>query len=160
MTTGLLIVLMVASFYFLIIRPNRKRQAEQTKLTNSMQPGTQVMLNSGIYAKVIEVGQKQIYVELAPDVEVLVLKQAVMQVVTPESQFAIDEQFADDDDPAEDEDEAETQTTEADEKDLKVEEEWPSLAERLSDNGTVAQDPAEKADPDPRDADPREGQKG
>lgn len=89
-TTGLLIALMVASFYFLIIRPNRKRQAEQAKLTESMQPGSRVMLNSGIYGTVMAVGDKQVSVELAPGVQVLVLKQAVLQVITPDSQFAED----------------------------------------------------------------------
>lgn len=90
LTTGLLIALMVASFYFLIIRPNRKRQADQERLADSMQPGTRVLLNSGIYGTVADVGQKQVSVELAPGVQILVLKQAILQVITPESQFAED----------------------------------------------------------------------
>ncbi len=90
LTTGLLIALMVASFYFLIIRPNRRRQAEQAKLTESLQPGARVMLSSGIYGTVVSVGDKQATVEIAPDIEVLVLKQAVLQVITPGSQFAED----------------------------------------------------------------------
>ncbi|WP_425308897.1 preprotein translocase subunit YajC [Ammonicoccus fulvus] len=90
LTTGLLIALMVASFYFLIIRPNRRRQAEQTKLTESLQPGVRVMLSSGIYGTVVSVGEKQATVQIAPGIEVLVLKQAVLQVITPGSQFAED----------------------------------------------------------------------
>lgn len=90
LTTGLLVALMVASFYFLIIRPNRKRQAEQAKLTQSMQPGVRVMLSSGIYGTVTRVGERQAHVEVAPGVEVAVLKQAVLQVITPGSQFAED----------------------------------------------------------------------
>ncbi|WP_432557804.1 preprotein translocase subunit YajC [Granulicoccus sp. GXG6511] len=95
MTTGLLIALMVASFYFLIIRPNRKRQAEQAKLADSMTPGTRVMLNSGIYGTVTEVGERQVKVEVAPGLQMLVLKQAVLQVITLESQFAEDAVFLD-----------------------------------------------------------------
>lgn len=94
MTTGLLIALMVASFYFLIIRPNRKRQAEHAKLTESMRPGVRVMLNAGIYGTVLDVGERQVTVEIAPGVEVLVLKQAILQAVTPESQFAEDRPVA------------------------------------------------------------------
>lgn len=90
LTTGLLIALMVASFYFLIIRPNRRRQAEQAKLTESMQPGARVMLSSGIYGTVTEVGDKQATVEIAPGVEIAVLKQAVLHVIAPGSQFAED----------------------------------------------------------------------
>lgn len=90
MTTGLLIALMVASFYFLIIRPSRRRQAEQAKLADSMHPGVRVMLSSGIYGTVTRVGERQAVVEVAPGVELTVLKQAVLQVVTEDSQFAED----------------------------------------------------------------------
>lgn len=88
MTTGLLILLMVASFYLLIIRPSRKRQADQTRLAATMQPGVRVMLSSGIYGTVAEVGDRQALVEIAPGVTIRVLKQAVLQVVTADSQFA------------------------------------------------------------------------
>lgn len=88
--TGLLIALMVASFYFLIIRPNRRRQAEQAKLSESLQPGVRVMLSSGIYGTVVSVGERQATIEIASGIEVLVLKQAVLQAVTPGSQFAED----------------------------------------------------------------------
>lgn len=90
MTTGLLILLMVASFYFLIIRPSRKRQAEQAQLAATMQPGVRVMLSSGIYGTVVEVGERQAVIEVAPGMNLKVLKQAVMQIVTPDSQFAED----------------------------------------------------------------------
>lgn len=90
MTTGLLILLMVASFYFLIIRPSRKRQTEQAQLAQSLKPGVRVMLSSGIFGTVLEVGERQTLVEIAPGVSIRVLKQAILQAVTPDSQFAED----------------------------------------------------------------------
>lgn len=90
MTTGLLILLMVASFYLLIIRPSRRRQADQARLAATMQPGVRVMLSSGIYGTVTEVGERQALVEIAPGIRIRVLKQAVLQVVTADSQFAED----------------------------------------------------------------------
>ncbi|NNG19070.1 preprotein translocase subunit YajC [Naumannella sp. ID2617S] len=90
LTTGLLVVLMVAAFYFLIIRPQRRRQADQQKMQKAMEPGARVMLSSGIYATVVSVGEKQAVVELSPGVEVTVLKQVVMSVVTPDSPYAED----------------------------------------------------------------------
>lgn len=89
-TTGILVVAMVAVFYFLIIRPQRRRQQEQQKIQTSMQPGARVMLSSGIYGTVVSVGEKQAVVELAPGTEVTVLKQVIMQVVTPDSAYAED----------------------------------------------------------------------
>jgi hypothetical protein len=48
------------------------------------------MLSSGIYGNVVNVGERQVVVSVAPDVELTVLKQAVLQAVTPGSQFAED----------------------------------------------------------------------
>lgn len=90
LTTVILVIAMVAVFYFLMIRPQRRRQQEQQKMQNQMQPGTRVMLSSGIYATVVSVGDKQAVVQLAPGVEVTVLKQVIMQVVTPDSPYADD----------------------------------------------------------------------
>lgn len=90
LSTGLLIVLMVAAFYLLIIRPNKRRKAEQDKLHDALKPGARVMLSSGIYANVESVGERQVVVSVAPGVELTVLKQAVLQAVTPGSQFAED----------------------------------------------------------------------
>ena len=88
LTTGILVVAMVAVFYFLMIRPQRRRQQEQQKMQKQMQAGTRVMLSSGLYATVVSVGDKQAVVELAPGVQVTVLKQVIMQVVTPDSPYA------------------------------------------------------------------------
>lgn len=90
LTTGLLVVLMVAAFYFLIIRPQRRRQADQQKMQKAMEPGVRVMLSSGIYGTVVRVGDKQAVVEVAPGVEVTVLKQVIMSVVDADSPYAED----------------------------------------------------------------------
>ncbi|OYN96108.1 preprotein translocase subunit YajC [Enemella evansiae] len=86
-----LVILLVAGgamVYFLTIRPQRRRQQEQQKMMSQMQPGTRVMLSSGIYASVVSVGEKQAVLELAPGVQVTVLKQVIMQVITPDSPYA------------------------------------------------------------------------
>ena len=139
LTTGLLIALMVASFYFLIIRPNKRRQAEQTKLTESLRPGVRVMLSSGIYGTVVEVGERQATVEIAPGIEIVVLKQAVLQVITPGSQFA------------EDGDSAVESIPEPEEI---ADPESPDLIE----DPVVERDPVQ--DPDPRTSRPRSDEEG
>jgi preprotein translocase subunit YajC len=90
LSTGLLIVLMVASFYLLIIRPNQRRKADQARLQEALKPGARVMLSSGIYGTVVEIGERQAVVEVAPGIHLTVLKQSVLQAVTPGSQFAED----------------------------------------------------------------------
>ena len=46
-STLILIALMVVAFYFLIMRPQRKRQQAVAKTLRELTPGTRVMLGSG-----------------------------------------------------------------------------------------------------------------
>jgi len=68
--------------YFFMIRPNKKRADDQRNLMNTMQPGTRVMLTSGIFGTVQATGDKQVVVELAPGVAITVVKQAIAKVAT------------------------------------------------------------------------------
>lgn len=82
-STLILIALMVVAFYFLIIRPNKKRQQAQLKTMNSLTPGTRVLLTSGLFGTLIEVGERQAVLELSPGVHLTVLKQAIARTVQP-----------------------------------------------------------------------------
>ncbi len=87
-TTIALILLMVVAFYFLIIRPQKKRQQAQQKTMSELTPGTRVLLGSGLFGTVSWVGSKQAILEVAPGVEMTVLKQAIARVVTPGDEYS------------------------------------------------------------------------
>jgi preprotein translocase subunit YajC len=88
------IVLIGAMFYFMIIRPNKKRMDDQRLLLNSLSVGSRVMLTAGIIGTVKVIGETQIVVELAPGVEVTALKQVVARVLgTDDEEF----EYSDDD---------------------------------------------------------------
>jgi len=80
--TLLFIPLMIVAFYFLLIRPQRKRQQAQQKLLNELQPGSRVMTTTGIFGTLVSIGDKQAVVQIAPGVEMTVLRQAVSRAVT------------------------------------------------------------------------------
>ena len=91
-STLILIALMVVAFYFLIMRPQRKRQQAIARTLSELTPGTRVMLGSGLFGTVVAVGEKQVVLEISPGNEVTVLKQAVSRIVTPDDEDAeIDE---------------------------------------------------------------------
>jgi preprotein translocase subunit YajC len=75
------LVLIVGMFYFMIIRPNKKRMDDQRVLLNSLTVGARVMLTAGIIGTIRVIGETQIVVELAPGVEVTALKQVVARVL-------------------------------------------------------------------------------
>ncbi|MDO5065726.1 MAG: preprotein translocase subunit YajC [Propionibacteriaceae bacterium] len=84
-----------ALFYFLLIRPQQKRMREHQETINALQPGTRVLLQSGLYGTLTHVGDKQAIVEFAPGVEVTTLKGAILRVVTEdEEEFEFDDDTA------------------------------------------------------------------
>jgi len=50
---------------------------------NELQPGTRVMLGSGLFGTLVSVGTKQVVLEVSPGVEMTVLKQAISRTVAP-----------------------------------------------------------------------------
>lgn len=99
-STVLMLVLMGAAFYFLLIRPQQKRAKAQQAMTNALEPGTRVMLSSGVFGTIRHLGERQAIIEIAPGIEMTVVKQAVVKTLKPED----DEfEYSDDDQPAADE---------------------------------------------------------
>lgn len=89
--TLLLLPLMVVAFYFLLIRPQRKRAAQQQKLISEMVPGERVVTHSGIFGTLVSSGTKQSVLQIAPGLEITVLKQAIARVVRAEDEDGLTE---------------------------------------------------------------------
>lgn len=84
-----LILMMVALFavmYFLMIRPQQKRAKQHQAMQSSLAPGSRVLLTSGMFGTITNVGERQLIVELAPGTEVTVLKGNVARAVTAEEE--------------------------------------------------------------------------
>jgi preprotein translocase subunit YajC len=83
-STILMLVLMGAAFYFLLIRPQQKRAKQQSEMTNSLAPGARVMLSSGVFGTIRHLGERQAIIEIAPGLEMTVIKQAIVKTLKPE----------------------------------------------------------------------------
>ena len=82
----LMLVVLVPAMYFLMIRPQQKRMREHQSQIDALQPGDLVVLTSGIFATLSHVADKQAVAELAPGVEVTILKQAIMRVASEDEE--------------------------------------------------------------------------
>ena len=71
------LILMFAILYFLIIRPQTKRAKEQKSMIEALQKGDEVVTAGGAAGRVTKVGEAYITLEVAPNVEIHVQKQAV-----------------------------------------------------------------------------------
>ena len=79
-----MIIMMVVLFglmYFMMIRPQMKRQKEHRALVSGLAKGDEVVTNGGIAGRVDEVGETFLTVEIAANVKVKVQKGAVQQVL-------------------------------------------------------------------------------
>ena len=75
------LLLIVLAFWLLVIRPARKRQNEMTRIQNSVQIGSEVMLGSGIFGTVTSIGDDTLNLAVAPGTEIKVARQAVVRVI-------------------------------------------------------------------------------
>ena len=75
--TGLMFVGMFVVVYFLMIRPQKKKQETHGKLINALKKGDEVVLSSGIIGKIFAVEDKVVVLELNRDNRIRVMKAAV-----------------------------------------------------------------------------------
>lgn len=67
--------------YFMIIRPQRKRQKEHQSLTDGLSKGDEIVLSSGMLAKIVDVDESYVTVKAADNVELKFQKSAVHAVL-------------------------------------------------------------------------------
>jgi preprotein translocase subunit YajC len=79
---GLLpLVAIFAVFYFLLIRPQQKRQKEHRELIANLKKGDEVATSGGLLGKITEVKDNFVQVELADKVIVTLQKHAVSNIM-------------------------------------------------------------------------------
>jgi preprotein translocase subunit YajC len=80
--TGMLpLVLMFVVLYFVMIRPQMKRQKEHKAMIDALAKGDEVATAGGLLGKVSKLGDSTLSVEIATGVEVQLQRSAVVQVL-------------------------------------------------------------------------------
>jgi preprotein translocase subunit YajC len=95
-TTLVMITLMIVAFYFLILRPQKKRQQAVQATLRALTPGDRVMLGSGIFGTIVSMGDRQAVVEISPGVHLTVVKQAIVRAATDADEDSPVEEYDDD----------------------------------------------------------------
>jgi preprotein translocase subunit YajC len=75
------LVLMFVVLYFVMIRPQMKRQKEHRAMIDALAKGDEVVTSGGLLGKVSKMGETFIGLEVAGGVEVQVQRSAVIQVM-------------------------------------------------------------------------------
>jgi len=71
------LLLFIVIFYFLLIRPQKKRQKQHQDMLNSIKRGDQVVTAGGIYGTVRDVKDDSFILEVSDGVKIRVLRSAI-----------------------------------------------------------------------------------
>lgn len=85
-TSFIPLILIILVFYFLMIRPQMKKQKALKQYQDNLQPGAHVLTSGGIHGKVVSVGETTVDVEIATGVKITVEKFYIVQEGTPQQQ--------------------------------------------------------------------------
>ena len=76
------LVLMAAAFYLLLWRPQQRRMSMVRDLQSQLKQGDDVLTTSGIYGRVVRLGDADADLEIAAGTVIRVARGAIGQVVT------------------------------------------------------------------------------
>jgi len=68
-------------FYFLLIRPQQKKAKEAKAMLEALQKGDEVVTAGGLLGKVSKLTDQYATIEIAPNTEITVQRQAVSQLL-------------------------------------------------------------------------------
>ncbi len=68
-------------FYFMIIRPQQKRQKERQKMLDALEKGDKILTAGGIYGTVVGIEDKTVLVQIADNIKVKVDRGSVGSVI-------------------------------------------------------------------------------
>ena len=80
-------IALIIIFYFLLIRPQQKRNKQHKELVESSKKGDEIVANGGVLGKITEVGDSFITLEIAPNMSVQVMKTSISSVM-PKGTYA------------------------------------------------------------------------
>ena len=82
----LFILVLLVLMWFMLIRPQRRRQLETQRLLDSLSVGKEVVTAGGLYGTVTELDDDEARIEIADGVEVRVAKRAIAGVLSEEEE--------------------------------------------------------------------------
>ncbi len=75
------LVLMFAIFYFLLIRPQQKRQRERNEMLNNLQRGDKIITIGGLHGTIVDLTDDKVTLKVADNVRLTFERQAVNAVI-------------------------------------------------------------------------------
>jgi len=71
------VVVIFGIFYFILIRPQHKRQKAMQNMLGNLKVGDKVITNGGVHGDIAFVGDKVFHLKIAKDVKIVISKAAI-----------------------------------------------------------------------------------
>jgi preprotein translocase subunit YajC len=81
LTSFIPILLIFVIFYFLLIRPQQKKQRQHQDMIAAVRKGDRIVTNGGIYGTIADVKEHIIVLRIAENVKIELIKSAIAQVI-------------------------------------------------------------------------------
>jgi preprotein translocase subunit YajC len=80
------ILLLIPVMYFLMIRPQQKRQKQWQEMLSSIKSGDRITTSGGVRGIIVSIKDDAIIIKVAPDgIKMEIAKSAIASVTTPDS---------------------------------------------------------------------------
>lgn len=79
-STLIMFAAIIAIFYFMIIRPQQKRQKEREKLLSAVKKGDKVITAGGMHGEIVGIDDKTVLLEVAEKVKIKVERNSIAVV--------------------------------------------------------------------------------
>ncbi len=80
-STLLMFALIIGIFYFMILRPQQKRQKEREKLLSAVKKGDKVITAGGLHGTIAGIDEKTVLIQVADNVKMKFDRSAVAQII-------------------------------------------------------------------------------
>ncbi len=80
-STLIMFMLIIAIFYFMILRPQQKRQKERQKLLESIKKGDKIVTAGGLHGTIAGLDEKTVLIQVADNVKMKFERSAVATVI-------------------------------------------------------------------------------
>ena len=79
---ALYVVAIIALIYFMIIRPQKKRQKEHSTLVNALALGVEIVTIGGIHGEISRIKDDTVWIKVSNNVEIEIEKSAISRSVS------------------------------------------------------------------------------
>lgn len=73
-------------FYFMILRPQQKRQKERQKMIDSMKKGDRIVTSGGLHGKIVNVDEKTVLVDAGDNIKLKFDRSAIASITREASE--------------------------------------------------------------------------